>query len=717
MASPSPASRSRPGRPRGATGIVLAPVLRHPHFSFVRAALEMPGPLRPAWERYLAYEGGPADERHCAARLRELVRRIHDAARERGLEPLALRALGSWSARARTAPATTLPSLEAWIAERCAASGLDPDAFSQAEWLAEYREAFDLDRRPAPQPAAGAAPAPTVDRVRELNELASALARPADAGDALAAWLSPSLADRLARTRVDGRVLPLLTLGDLIGFVGLRHHRWWTAVPGLGQRRASRLMDWLVPLAAALGRPFAAPATLPHARLVLARQAALDRLAPESRRQFGLVPLDRLDVPPALDGRGGRFRSATPNTLGAGDDRSALLAWLRRYEASPRTHAAYARVAERFYLWCLLVRRLPLASVVEDDVRAYQAFCRQPPADWVQARRASRAAAQWRPFKGSLGAASLRLEIGVVAGLLGALVEAGYMSANAARGVLPSVRLPERRIDIDRSFDEASWSWLLRCWRTLHDASRGERAASLRRTRLVLELGATTGLRLVELATTRRGALTQELVDGRPVWILRVLGKGRRVREVPVFDDVKAWIDRHHNDLRAAGTDFDPTNPNLRGLRPDALPSPAATADPALLPLVGALRQAPPRWRLDARGVATLDRESPRNADRHGAIDPTALYQALKRFFRRAAAMARAEGAAVDADRLERASTHWLRHFFANSAAADRVDLSALKEALGHASLQTTSVYVRAERARVVGELARLRRRGEFSGP
>lgn len=709
-----PRTAPRSGRPRGAQGAVLAAPLRHPHFSFVRAALEIHGPVRPAWERYLAFEGGPADERHCAARLRELVRRMRDAAQARGLHTLAQQAFDGWSARARTPRAPALPPLDDWIAERCAASGEDPDARSQAEWLAEYQDAFDLDRPPPRQRAVAVPRVPVAERVRALNELATALARPARLDDALAAWLSPALAASLARTAVDGRPLPLLTLADLVGFVGLRHHRWWTAVPGLGARRAARLMAWLAPLAAGLGRPLPAPATQPHARLVLARQAALDRLAPDSRRQFGLVPLDRLDVPPALDGRGGRFRSATPNTLGVDDDRSALLAWLRRYEASPRTHAAYARIAERFYLWCLLVRRLPLASVVEDDVRAYQAFCRQPPADWVQERRASRAATEWRPFKGPLGGASLRLELGVVAGLLGALVEAGYLSANAARGVLPSVRQPERRIDIDRSFDEASWSWLLRCWRTLYDGATGERAASLRRTRLVLELGANTGLRLVELATTRRGALTQEWVDGRPVWILKVLGKGRRLREVPVFDDVKAWIDRHHDDLRAAGTDFDPANPHLRGLRPDALPSPAATAD--LLPLVGALRPAPPRWRLDARGVATLDREAPRNADRHGAIDPTALYQALKRFFRRAAAMARAEGAAVDADRLARASTHWLRHFFANSAAADRVDLSALKDALGHASLQTTSVYVRAERSRVVGELARLRRRGEFSG-
>ena len=73
---------------------------------------------------------------------------------------------------------------------------------------------------------------------------------------------------------------------------------------------------------------------------------------------------------------------------------------------------------------------------------------------------------------------------------------------------------------------------------------------------------------------------------------------------------------------------------------------------------MGALRRAPPRWQTDHNGVAFIDRVAPGNADEHGSLDPTALYQALKRFLRRCGAMAWVQGANVDAAGLERAFTH-----------------------------------------------------------
>ena len=53
-----------------------------------------------------------------------------------------------------------------------------------------------------------------------------------------------------------------------------------------------------------------------------------------------------------------------------------------------------------------------------------------------------------------------------------------------------------------------------------------------------------------------------------------------------------------------------------------------------------------------------------------------------------------------------------MRHFFANSAVNDQVDLPVLRDAMGHASLATTSIYLRTERDRMVKELGKMRRRG-----
>jgi site-specific recombinase XerD len=102
------------------------------------------------------------------------------------------------------------------------------------------------------------------------------------------------------------------------------------------------------------------------------------------------------------------------------------------------------------------------------------------------------------------------------------------------------------------------------------------------------------------------------------------------------------------------------------------------------------------------------------NADAFGALDPSALYQSLKRFFVACSERAAEAGVEVevDVDRLRQASTHWMRHFFANSAVNDQVDLPVLRDAMGHASLATTSIYLRTERDRMVKELGKMRRRG-----
>ena len=56
-----------------------------------------------------------------------------------------------------------------------------------------------------------------------------------------------------------------------------------------------------------------------------------------------------------------------------------------------------------------------------------------------------------------------------------------------------------------------------------------------------------------------------------------------------------------------------------------------------------------------------------------------------------------AHGRRVDADRFERASTHWLRHTYAKGlaqAVRDGLDASAALENMGHSDLRTFRQYV-----------------------
>jgi integrase len=91
-----------------------------------------------------------------------------------------------------------------------------------------------------------------------------------------------------------------------------------------------------------------------------------------------------------------------------------------------------------------------------------------------------------------------------------------------------------------------------------------------------------------------------------------------------------------------------------------------------------------------------------------GGIAANTLYGQLKRFFIDCAATLDAQGDARSAERLRRASTHWLRHTHASHALAAGVPIDVAQQNLGHASLATTTVYAHSESKRRLTALGAL---------
>ena len=78
-------------------------------------------------------------------------------------------------------------------------------------------------------------------------------------------------------------------------------------------------------------------------------------------------------------------------------------------------------------------------------------------------------------------------------------------------------------------------------------------------------------------------------------------------------------------------------------------------------------------------------------------IAATTLYEA---FFGRCASELLKDGDQKGAARLAKASTHWLRHTHASHAIAGGMPIEVAQQNLGHASLATTTVYVKTEEKR-----------------
>ena len=652
--SDSAQARGR-GRPTGSTSRVLRDDRRlgiH-HFAFVRAGL-LGLDLKASHERYLAWSDTSTDLRHVEHRHAELLAAIRVASRQ----------LASSLPAEHPAHRVLLDLLERpgnsgktlpTLDAWVDAEGLDRDFFSEAELVSEFNAAHGIDNAEAEIAAREAGWRDRQGRaVKALNVAEQLLARLPAQDDQVDAWFAKPVARRL-------RAVGMETLRDVVATINIRGRRWWRR-SGVGERRGARVVQWLLCNQDSLGTEIR-----PSAYEVIVRRDAFMRADHEViiPPRFAVVPMDRLVIPKQLTGADGLFRAAVPNTLGAATDLQAIEAWLLRYRERPATLRSYRKEVERFLLWCLHVLNKPVSSVTSPDCQAYRDFLLAVPASWVNVMPARRADPMWRPFRGQPSPASQKQALVVVQSMYEGLVATGYQTANPMRAVMKTFNLPSGRVQVQRSFSEVEMSHILSVVETqpsgLHQ----------RRLRALVELLLATGIRLDELAQATHGDMRQVDVDGEAelAWMLTVTGKRRKQREVPVPEYVVELLLAHIADLG------------------ESLGSSQAL-------------------------IATLGPGPGGNGAKGSAMSASGLYASLKRFLGRCARAA----AGLDAKHLAASSTHWLRHTFGRRAAVAGVPLEVIGQAMGHASLTTTSVYMSQERSRMVRELRRVTPKGREHG-
>ncbi|OXJ22504.1 integrase [Burkholderia sp. HI2714] len=361
-----------------------------------------------------------------------------------------------------------------------------------------------------------------------------------------------------------------------------------------------------------------------------------------------IVPWEQLRIPHEVDGSGGQFR-APLNTclLNASNDYEAIQSWLSLHE-SAATQRAYRKEAERLILWAIVERGRALSSLTTDDAIAYRGFLRRPtPRErWVGPSR-PRHSIEWRPFTGPLSARSAAYALNVLSALFRWLVEQRYVLANPFAGVKVKSQAQRAGLDVSRGFSEGEWLLI----RTLADGlewSYGWSTPAAQRLRFLLDFGYATGLRARELVGSTLGDIRRDERGGH--W-LHVLGKGGKLGKVTLPALARTALDQY---LVERGLPVTPTRWN-----------------PAT-PLVGSLEE-------DDAG-----------------IEPRRLWRVLRRFFVLVADAIQGERPAT-AEKLRRASPHWMRHTHASHALARGAELIMVRDNLRHASISTTSTYLHSD--------------------
>lgn len=397
-----------------------------------------------------------------------------------------------------------------------------------------------------------------------------------------------------------------------------------------------------------------------NARRIEAFFASHPRLTASARAlvkldQEELIPWERLQVPDELNGSRGAFRAPRRRcVLAANNDYEAVQAWLQLHESAV-TRRTYRKEAERLILWAILERGKALSSLATEDAVAYRTFLRQPSPKrrWI-GPVAVRTSPQWRPFQGPLSPRSAAYALSVISALFRWLVEQRYLIANPFAGVRVKAIIG-RTQGTSRAFSEHEWSLVRPVADGLDDQGWSEDAAG--RLRFALDFAYATGLRSSELVAARLGQLHDDETGNR--WI-EVLGKGNKAGKVVVPSRARLALDRYlaAREIPTSPTHWSPDTPLLANLK------------------------------IDDAGLT-------------GAR----LWAIMKRFFKHAADALEPVNRPL-AEKLRRASPHWMRHTHATHALARGATLTTVRDNLRHVSISTISGYLHTDEAQRAKEIA-----------
>jgi len=392
-----------------------------------------------------------------------------------------------------------------------------------------------------------------------------------------------------------------------------------------------------------------------HPQLVECARALIVRNA-----QQDVAPWERLVLPDDVDGSHGSYRAPPAScTLSARNDYEAVQAWLTLHE-SIATQRAYRKEAERLILWAIVERGKPLSSLNTEDAIAYRAFLRRPtPARrWIGPQQA-RTSPDWKPFVGGLSPRSVAYALAVIGAMFRWLIEQRYVLANPFSGIKVRGASHAAPMDTGRVFTEGEWS-IIRAVADGLEWSYGWQVPAAQRLRFVLDFAYATGLRVSELVGSTLGQIE---TDSHGDHWLKLVGKGSKPGKV-------------------------------------ALPPLACSALDHSLMQRG-LPITPARWNPTTTLIADLG-----DPDSKSGITATRVWSLMKRFFSTVATAIEKDSPAT-AEKLRRASPHWMRHTHATHALARGAELTTVRDNLRHASVATTSIYLHTDevkRARQMGD-------------
>ena len=334
--------------------------------------------------------------------------------------------------------------------------------------------------------------------------------------------------------------------------------------------------------------------------------------------------------------------------INAQNDAEAISSFLSEFRESPLTLQSYAKEIERLLLWCIHIASINISSLRRNHLLDYQAFLKnpQPKAIWCGHKaprqlKDGRLNPNWRPFSHGLAATTLSKVITILDSFFNYLVQTNYLTGNPLAIDKRRKKRNRKPQVIDRylELDEILATLDAVAEYPVNDDKDKFRAV---RARYIILLLFYTGLRIAEAANHRMGNFIQREKN----WFLRVVGKGKKLREIPIPDELLTALAAFRLSVGLPSS-----QPKFREQTP-------------LIPMEN-LKQ---------------------------SISPRRIDQVLKWAFHLGAAKFEPEQPRK-ASKLRAASAHWLRHSYVTYLLDSGASLKVAQENAGHSNVGTTMHY------------------------
>lgn len=359
-------------------------------------------------------------------------------------------------------------------------------------------------------------------------------------------------------------------------------------------------------------------------------------------------------------------------------DFTHTLQFLKSYTGSLGTFTSYRRETERLLQWTWHIKKATLPDLKREDIEQFVRFCQSPPPAWTGLHKVRRYREKeglrqpnplWRPFVAHvsksarkhgavpeitdclLSQGSTQEIFAILSTFFNFLIAEGYLQANPValiRQKSKFIRKQQKAAPI-RRLSLPQWQCVMQAAEEL----AMENPDYHERTRFILTLLFGMYLRISELAASPRWipSMHDFAKDSHDQWWFTTVGKGNKQRQIAVSDAMLESLIRWRHHL--------------------GLPSLPSAADNS--PLIPKMRG-------------------------HGPMQDTApLRRLVQQCFDKAAQRLRATHQPLEADTLEVATVHWLRHTGISEDVRIR-PREHVRDDAGHGSSATTDRYIDVEK-------------------